>query len=632
MMDRNTIIGLLLITAIIIGWMIFATPSEAERKRMQAQQDSIAHVQKETEAKKIAEQKKNTTTIPVAADSNGTVSDSVLAAAKKQQFGVFSKASEGKSESIVIENELMKVTLSSKGGRVSSVQLKKYFRYGTQEPVTLFNPDSSYQSLQFTAANRVVVSDSLYFTPQGQGFTVEGDAVKQVAFRLATDDPAKYIEYVYTMKGNDYMMGYSINIVGMNDVIQGNENALALHLGMSAPTHEKSIKNEREATTAYFKYTDKKVDYLPERSDERKALDEGTLKWISFKQQFFTSVYIAETNFGKPSELETKTNQGSAKYVRHFDAQLTLPYTRKANETFAMKVYYGPNHYGTLKQYDLDLERQVPLGWGIFGWVNRFLVIPVFNWLNSFNISFGVIILVLTIIIKLLLFPVAYKMYISSAKMRVLKPEIEEINKRHENGDPMKKQQEIMSLYKKAGVSPLAGCVPMLLQLPILIALVNFFPSSIEMRGESFLWAEDLSTYDSLIHLPFNMPFLGNHLSLFAILMTISTIVYTWYNSQLMGTSQQMPGMKLMMYLMPVLFLGFLNTRSAGLSYYYLLANLISIGQAIAMQRFVDQDALHRKIEENKKKPVTQSKWQQRMESMMKAQQEKQGQLKKGKK
>lgn len=634
MMDRNSIIGLLLITAIIIGYMIYAQPSAEEKARMKKQQDSIALVQKDAEAKKLAEQQKQQEeAAALPKDSNGVVSDSARAAFQAKQYGIFAKAAEGKASSITLENEVMKVKVSTLGGRIESVELKNYKTY-YGKPLMLFNPDSSAQAINFRAGDKTVSTDAFFFTPQGQGFSVAGDATKQLAMRLTTNDPNKYIEFVYSLKGNDYMMGYTINMVGMNDVVAGNQTALAMRVAIAAPTHEKAIKNERETSTIYYKYNEKDVDNMSERADDKKVFTDGALKWVSFKQQFFTSVFIAESNFANSSLAVTRTPHGSKNYVRDFGAKLYIPYSHKPSESFAMKIYYGPAHYGTLKQYEgLHLEKQVRLGWGIFGWVNRFLVIPVFNWLNSFNMNFGVIILILTLIIKILLFPVAYKMYISSAKMRVLKPEIEEINKKYEGGDPMKKQQETMALYKKAGVNPMAGCIPMLLQFPILIALVSFFPSSIEMRGESFLWAEDLSTYDSLIRLPFEIPFLGDHLSLFAILMTISTIIYTWFNSQLMGTSNQMPGMKAMMYVMPVLFLGFLNTRSAGLSYYYLLANLISIGQSLAMQRFVDQDALHRKIEENKKKPVTASKWQQRMEQMMKQQQQRQqGGLDKGKK
>jgi len=292
-------------------------------------------------------------------------------------------------------------------------------------------------------------------------------------------------------------------------------------------------------------------------------------------------------------------------------------------ETFGMRMYFGPNHYQTLKKYDIELEKQINLGWKIFGWINRFLTIPIFNFLNGFNLNSGIIILVLTIILKLLLLPIAYKTVLSSAKMKVLKPEIDELNEKFKNEEPIKKQQATMALYKQAGVNPMAGCIPVLLQMPILIALFNFFPASIELRQQGFLWAHDLSTYDSIYNFGFSIPWYGDHVSLFALLMTISTLLYTWSNSQLMGTSNQMPGMKWMMYLMPIMFLGFMNTYSAGLSWYYFLANMITFGQTWAMQKFaINHDALHLKIQENKKKPVTVSKFQQRLEQMTKERQQ----------
>jgi YidC/Oxa1 family membrane protein insertase len=280
-----------------------------------------------------------------------------------------------------------------------------------------------------------------------------------------------------------------------------------------------------------------------------------------------------------------------------------------------MKFYFGPNHYQTLKTYGIGLERQIPLGWGIFGWVNKFLVIPIFNFLAGFNLNYGIIILILTIIIKVMLLPLTYKAYLSQAKMKVLKPEIDEINKTKDK-DPMKSQQEMMSLYKKAGVNPLGGCFPMLLQMPILIAMFRFFPASIELRQQSFLWAEDLSTYDSIWDFGFTIPFYGDHVSLFTLLMTVSTLIYTRMNNQFTGANAQM---KWMSYLMPVIFLGVFNNYSAGLSYYYFLANILTFGQQYLFGKFVDEKAIHLKIQENKKKPVTKSKFQQKMEEMAKA-------------
>ena len=287
-----------------------------------------------------------------------------------------------------------------------------------------------------------------------------------------------------------------------------------------------------------------------------------------------------------------------------------------------MEFYFGPNKFKILKKYDLDLERQIPLGWSFFlmAWINRYAVLPVFNFLEGFGWNYGIIILVLTILLKIVLFPIAYKSYSSSAKMRVLKPEIEEISKKYpKKEDAMKKQQATMNLYKQAGVNPMAGCIPMLLQFPILIAMFRFFPSAIELRQQSFLWAHDLSSYDSILDLPFNIPFYGNHVSLFTLLMTISTLIYTKMNQDMMGSGQQqLPGMKTMMYLMPVMFLGIFNNYASGLSYYYFLANIITFGQMFLIRRTIDEKKIRKQIEINKKKPKKKSNWQKRLEDAAK--------------
>ena len=297
-------------------------------------------------------------------------------------------------------------------------------------------------------------------------------------------------------------------------------------------------------------------------------------------------------------------------------AELSLPFERKGNQSYNMRFYFGPNHYQTLKAIeDLNLEKLIPLGWGIFGWVNRYLVIPTFNFLNSFNLNYGIIILILTIMVRIILLPLTYGSFKSQAKMKVLAPEMNELREKY-GSDPMKLQQENMDLYRKAGVNPFGGCIPGLLQLPILIAMFRFFPASIELRQQSFLWAHDLSTYDSILDLSFNIPFYGNHVSLFTLLMTVSTLIYTRMNMQM--TTAANPQMKWMMYLMPILFLGFFNSYSAGLSYYYFLSNVIGFGQQYLFKAFVDEDKIHAQIQENKKKPAKKSSFAARLEQMQK--------------
>lgn len=629
-MDKKSITGLLLIGAILIGWMVLSQPSAEElaKRKEQYIADSVAQyktnekIAKETVAKVV--QPAVVAGIPVASlrDSTGKINDSVQSLLKKQVYGDFADASSGDNKTIFLENEVMKVSISPKGGRITSVELKNYKTFD-QKPLILFDADSSTQNLTIKAFGKEFATDSLFFSPEGTSFNIKGTEAKSIAMRLYAGDKAKYIEYVYSLTGNEYMMGFRINTVGMQNIITTN-GSITMNWGMKTPMQEFNHNNQQMASTIYFKYPNENVDKISESTYEKLPM-EFPVKWIGFKQQFFTSVIIADNTFNKETEIETVSQQGSLNYVKEYRAAISIPYT-KPSETIGMRMYFGPNHFKTLKQYDLELEKQINLGWKIFGWLNRFLTIPIFNFLDSFDLNYGIIILILTIILKLLLLPIAYKTILSSAKMRVLKPEIDEINEKHKNDDPIKKQQATMALYKSAGVNPMAGCIPVLLQMPILIALFNFFPASIELRQQSFLWAHDLSTYDSVWNFG-NIPVIhslyGDHMSLFALLMTASTLLYTWSNSQLMGTSNQMPGMKWMMYLMPIMFLGFMNSYSAGLSWYYFLANMITFGQTWVIQKFViDHDALHAKLQENKKKPVKQSKFQQKLEEMTKQRQQ----------
>lgn len=625
-MDRNSIIGLLLIGGILIGWLVLSQPSAEELAKQKAVADSTAQYI-ETEKAKAAADSVAKIVINPDSTSLAPVNDSLKNVLTQKAYGPFTESINAEPKNIHIENDVMILTLSTKGGRIESVELKNYKTHN-KTPLFLFNADSSQQSISFLAAGKKFSTDSLYFTPEATDFKVTGSESKSIALRLYAANKNQYIEYVYTLKGDDYMIGFDINTVGMQSVISPVEKNLTFNWAMSTPFQEKDFNNQSRNSTIYFKTEEDGVDKISEMSDDKKTLEHNA-KWIGFKQQFFTSTLIAQNNFEKP-EVSTKTLHGSTNYIKHFTTSIKLPYAANVNQSYAMQFYFGPNHYQTLKKYDLDLEKQINLGWKIFGWLNRFLVIPIFNFLNGFNLNYGIIILILTIIIKLLLLPIAYRTVLSSAKMRVLKPEMDEINEKFKDGDPMQKQQATMALYKSAGVNPMAGCIPVLLQMPILIALFNFFPASIELRQQGFLWAHDLSTYDSVWDFGFAIPWYGDHMSLFALLMTASTLLYTWSNSQLMGSTNQMPGMKWMMYLMPIFFLGFLNNYSAGLSWYYFLANMFTFGQTWVMQKFViNHEKLHAKIQENKKKPKKVSKFQQKLEEMAKQNQQMKNQRKK---
>jgi YidC/Oxa1 family membrane protein insertase len=454
---------------------------------------------------------------------------------------------------------------------------------------------------------------------------VTGNDSVTIRMRLYPDagdsafDRSKFIEYRYTLKGNDYMTSFAIATNGMQDVIGSNTDFITLEWAAMLRQQEKSLENERIVSTVYYKYFQDEVDFLSETKDDEEDL-KTRVKWISFKQQFFASVLIANDAFTN-AQIKTQMVAEESSALKSMAATITVPLNfNQPSSEFPMSFYFGPNKYKTYRQYHLDLERQIPLGWSFFllAWINKYAVIPTFDFLSGFNWNYGIIILVLTILLKVVLFPIAYKTYLSSARMRVLKPEIDEISQKFpKSEDSLKKQQATMDLYKRAGINPMAGCIPMLLQLPILIALFRFFPASIELRQQPFLWAEDLSSYDSIWNMPFEIPFYGSHVSLFTLLMTISTIIYTKLNNDMMGSStQQLPGMKTMMYLMPIMFLGFFNSFSSGLSYYYLLANLITFAQMYAFRMMVNEDKIHAQIQANKKKPVKKSSWQKRMEEL----------------
>ncbi|MCF8277410.1 MAG: membrane protein insertase YidC [Flavobacteriales bacterium] len=619
-MDKNSAIGLTLILVIFLGFNYMNMPTEEERAEALRIQDSIAAVeiqqtQQQNEAA-IQEAVRDTTTVSEQITPETLSRDSAAMVEYKSQFGEFGDASMGEDGTVIIENELLAITVNKRGGHPLSVQLKKY-QTSDSLPLLLFDGQQNRFSLDFFAKNNRVSTQELYFEPSVDGFSISGEDKKSLTMRLNAG-PEQYIEYVYTITGNSYMVDFDINLVAMDKVIERNVTALDLHWKSDLPHQEKSLSNERQNTTIYYRHSDEEVDYLSERSDEKEKFATG-LQWVAFKQQFFSTVLIAKDGWEAPTEIETIHDEASTSVVKTCEAKFSIPFGHREMEQVALQFYFGPNQYNALKDFDLGLEEMIPLGWGIFAWVNRLAVIPVFNLLKDTGLGYGIIILILTLVIKLVLMPFTYKAYLSTAKMRVLKPEIDEINKKFEGkDDPMAKQQATMALYSKAGVNPLGGCLPMLFQMPILIALFRFFPASIELRQQSFLWADDLSSYDSIYNLPFEIPFYGDHVSLFTLLMTISTIIYTKSNMSMQAGNPQMEQMKWMMYLMPVMMLGWFNNYASGLSYYYFLANMITFGQNFAFKKFVDDDALHAKLQENKKNPKKQSGFQKRLEDMAK--------------
>jgi YidC/Oxa1 family membrane protein insertase len=630
-MDRNTILGLVLIFALFIGYSWWSAPSKEELEAKRKTQDSLALVQMQTDSTTnvARSERKSSDSIAAAADSLQNTPEML-----NDKLGFFANAAKGEDKNFIIENEVLKLSISSKGGRIAQAQLKE-FRTFDSIPLLLFTKDSSEFYLEFFSNNRNINTGELYFQPVysnpslngKEKLSVKGNDSLKFAMRLyasASDtiaNPTKYIEFAYTIYGNSYMIGFNINFVGMKDIIAANANFIDLKWNSDIRRQEKNAKNENIVSSVFYKLLKDDVDYLSETKDDETSL-KTPVKWISFTQQFFSTTLIAKDQFlNADIKSFTEKHKEGGRYLKSLRSLIGIPYQSSADNSVAMNMYMGPNKYKILKGYDLELERQIPLGWSFFllQWINRYAVIPVFNILDSLNWNYGIIILVLTIILKVVLLPIAYKSYLSTAKMKVLKPEIEEISAKFPKKEQaMDKQKATMALYKKAGVNPMAGCVPMLLQFPILIALFRFFPASIELRQQPFLWAEDLSSYDSIINLGIDIPFYGDHVSLFALLMAASNLLYTKMNMESMGSTNSMPGMKTMMYIMPVMFLGFLNSYSSGLNYYYFLSTMFTFGQMYLIRQFVNEDKIHAKIQENKKKPVVKSKFQQRIEDMAK--------------
>lgn len=623
-MNRNNLLGILLIGAILIVYSIITSPSKEELERQKHIKDSVEkakNVSDSLQAIKLKETKAIT-------ESKDTINKADTTKKTKKTTAFWgNQPLQSETKDIIVETDLQKITISPLGGKIKCVELKQ-FKTFDQKPLLLFDGDSTRFGLKFMANNRPVSTNNLYFQYIPENNTSnnllkigETDSAT-VTMRLISNDTTAtqnaFVEYKYTFYGNNHMHKLQVSFHGMNSILQDNTNLVYLDWMTDMRRQEKALANERQFSTIYYKYKGDDVDYISETKDDKENL-KTTLSWISFKQRFFASTLVSNGSF-KNAEIETLTPESDS-VVKRTSALITMQIPEGNAPSLDLQIYYGPVKYSTLRKYKMDLEQQIPLGWSFFlmHWINRYAVLPVFNFLEGFNINYGIIILILTILLKIVLFPIAYKTYKSSAKMRVLKPEIEEIGKKFpKKEDALKKQQATMALYKKAGVNPMSGCIPMLLQFPILIALFRFFPASIELRQKAFLWADDLSSYDSILSLPFNIPFYGDHVSLFTILMTISTIIYTKLNEQMMSSNQQIPGMKVMMYMMPVMFLFIFNSYSSGLSYYYFLANIITFGQMFLFRRFIDEKKLRLQIEENQKKPVKKSSFQKRLEEMQK--------------
>lgn len=634
-MDRNQIIGLVLIAAMVVGYLWYSAPSQEEIMKRQQHADSVHAAQ--MEAQRIKDSIQNVQAIEdsllaletvedttlLQEDSSSPVvianKDSIRKAKLQSHYGIFAEAAEGEEKIITLENNKIRVKISTRGAAIQSVELKEYSTYDSM-PLFVMD-DSSNFYLQFAMAEKLVSTNNLYFNTETNTdpIVVQEDSAT-VLFRLPTSSDNAYLEVKYSLKADDYMLGFDLKHQNLGAIF--NSQIATLNWDLASPKKEKDIKLEKQYTTIYYQYEDEDDSDDLGIGEEESTEFEYDIHWLSFKQQYFSASVIADESFTRYESKATVKDIHTKKYSKHADIKLGLNFNDQ--NTSAMQFYFGPNHFNTLNSYDLGLEDQVSLGWLIFGWVNRFLVIPVFNFLDGFNLSYGLIILLLTLFIKTLLLPITYKTYKSSAKMRVLKPEIDELNEKYKDKDALEKQRAQMTLYRKAGVNPMAGCIPQLIQMPILFAMFRFFPASIELRQKSFLWADDLSTWDAIYTWTGDIPLitwaLGNHISLFTLLMAASMFLYTRFNTGMtMSSGAQAKQMQVMMYIMPIFMLGFFNNYPAALSYYYFTANVVSMLQQFLIKKFfINEEAIHKQIQENKKKPKKKSKFQARLEEMQK--------------
>ncbi len=619
-MDRNSIIGLVLIMGILFGYAALVNPSAEELAKQKLINDSIAASTPPaaSESEKPATANYATT---IQADSIITPDSTQLATEaiiRNSKFGEFANAGIGSEETKKLETEKFTIIFSNKGGRIKDIQLKEYNTHkGT--PVHLFDPSSAVFGFNLALQNKGIVStQDLYFKAIPATDKITGDKTANIVYRLQTNDPTQFVELIYTVKGNSYDIDLQINNHGLENII-ASDKKLTLDWKITGLNNEKSVLIERQRSSVFFKTMEDDRDYLSETSEEDEEIVEESINWVAYKQYFFTAAIISNQGFTADKTPLSITQSTDSIHNKAYSALLTVPMSNVSNGSANLKFYFGPNKLEELSALNVpQFDRIIDFGWGIFGWVNKYFIYYVFKFLTWFNLGVGVTILLLTIVIKMLLMPLTYKNYQSSAKMRILKPEVDAINEKLKNADPMKKQQEMMALYKQTGVNPLAGCIPVLIQMPFLYAMFRFFPATIDLRQQSFLWADDLSSYDSIYDLGFNIPMYGDHISLFTILMCASTFVYTRMNSANMPTPQAgMPDMRMIMYIFPFMMLFFFNNFSSGLSWYYFAANIVTMLQTFVIRKyFVDEQKMMKIIEENKKKPASKSKFQKRMEEM----------------
>lgn len=609
--DYNSLIGFSLIALILI-WMLYQNAPTQEELDERAKTEQV---EKESQTPETP-QEIVPDTLQTEIESTENVSDSVKLETLKNQLGSFAYAANLPSATedvTVLENDVLELKISNKGGYIVEATLKNHKTHDSI-PVYLIKDGNASLNLQFQAENRLLNTRDLYFEP-----TLTRNGENSILSMKLKASENSFLEYRYEMKPGEYMLDFAVQSQGLANIVNTSAPA-EMEWQLKAFRKAKSISYENRYTEMLWEYDGGKDDYLGQGS--LKTDDANNVTWIAYKQHFFTSVLLTDTAFERAdfsSENLVEDEQIDSLYTKNFISKFPLEY--KAGElSHTMNWYYGPSDFKILNAYDRNLDEIIPLGWGIFGWINKFLFMPLFTWLGTWLTSYGIIIIVMTVLIKIVLSPVQYKQYLSQAKMKILRPEIEEINKKHKD-NAMKKQQETMKLYSKAGASPMAGCIPALMQLPVFYALFMFFPSAFDLRQKGFLWADDLSSYDSIVSLPFYIPFYGDHISLFPILASIAIFIYMMMTTgQTMQMQQQpgMPNMKFIMYLSPLIMLVFFNNFASGLSLYYFISNVITIGIMLVIKYVVlDEEKILAKIEQKKKQPKKQNKFQRKMSEIM---------------
>lgn len=623
-MDKNTVIGLVLIMAVIFGFSWLNKPSKEEAAQMQHRRDSIAMVNENNRLLELERVRLQEINDSIALAETGSSVDSVRA---KSQFGDFAAAAVGVEEFVEVNTEKLNLTFSTKGGQINIAELVGYQRYDSMPLQLCAGDESTLGYTLLTSNNRIIDTRQLYFTPE----LVKNDSSTVLTMSAQLDSISSF-DFVYTIPNNDFMVRKEIRANNIASYLAPNLNSLDIEWESLIRQNERGRKFESRYATLNYKYAADDMEKLSESKNDAESLT-GKVSWVAFKDHFFSSIMIADQSFTS-AKVESEIMPENSPYIKRDKMSAVVAFDPTGKEPTVLHSYYGPNQYKVLKSYDNDcvisseklkLQQIIPLGWSLFRWISTYAIIPMFNFFGRFISNYGIIILLMTIIIKLVILPFTYKSYISTAKMRVLKPQIDEINARIPADKAMERQQATMALYSRVGVSPMSGCLPMLFQMPILFAMFSFFPTAFELRGQSFLWADDLSSYDAIIswnaYIPLITPFFGNHISLFCLLMTITNIIYTKINMASQAGNEQMAAMKWMMYLMPVMFMFMFNNYASGLSYYYFISLLITIAQTYLFRLFIDENKLLAQLEAKKSKPKKKSGFMQRLEAAQREQQ-----------